>query len=279
MITSARDPSAEWPDDDRDAQRDDDRDDQRDEQRGSQRGGESDSVGDRSGLGAGVAPSSSAPRRWRAWSRVRWLALGAFAGLLLGCVGSLLLIRTFQSPAPPPLTDEAWQTAWDRWQEHGSDDYRLELQVEGASESRVAIEVRDGVAASLAIDGQQPRRTQSWDYWTVPGIFDVMRTDLDHAQNPRQAFGVDDPGQVVLQAEFDAERGYPIRYRRVVMGGRGGVQWDVVRLKRCVEAASHSRISRPASIRYRHHMKRLLATWFGCGLLRGALGRSDRPGP
>jgi hypothetical protein len=73
-------------------------------------------------------------------------------------------------------------------------------------------------------------------HWSVDALFEIITRDLENAADPRRVFGVDDPDQVLLRAEFDPEFGYPRKYQRFVIGtgrapGAGEMRWEVSRFE------------------------------------------------
>ena len=172
--------------------------------------------------------SAARPRRQRI--RASRLAIGllmAALGGMAGVVGALAMLRT---PAPPLLTRESLEAAMDRWRQNGPHDYALTVAVHGKEPAVIELTVRQGKVESMKLDGLAPRRRMSGEYWTVPGQFDVIQQEMDNKQNPEKTFGVAEPSLVVLRAEFDARLGYPMRYQRELLGGRGELSWEVTKL-------------------------------------------------
>ncbi|MBI1903102.1 MAG: hypothetical protein HYS13_18535 [Planctomycetia bacterium] len=176
-------------------------------------------------------PGNTAARPRRMRMRSSWLAIGllmAALGALAGVVAALAMLRT---PAPPLLTREALGAAMDRWRQNGPADYSLTVAVHGKEPAVIELTVRQGKVESMKLDGLVPRRRMSGEYWTVPGQFDVIGQEMDNQQNPEKTFGVADPSLVVLRTEFDPRLGYPKRYQRELLGGRGELSWEVTELK------------------------------------------------
>jgi hypothetical protein len=76
----------------------------------------------------------------------------------------------------------------------------------------------------LLLDGVAPRQRRTWDYWSVPGLFDIIEADLTRA-------GESPPGSVRLFAEFDPKYGYPSRYRRSESSAMRDAEWTVTRFE------------------------------------------------
>ena len=75
--------------------------------------------------------------------------------------------------------------------------------------------------------GGAPAPKHVWEYWDVNGMFQFLTTELDNAERPRAAYGVDDADDVVLRVAFDEQFGYPRRFLRHVMGRSAGIEWRV----------------------------------------------------
>ncbi|MEZ6071838.1 MAG: hypothetical protein R3C10_16645 [Pirellulales bacterium] len=64
-----------------------------------------------------------------------------------------------------------------------------------------------------------PSQRRTWDYWSVPGLLDIIEADLARAEDSP-------PGSVRLFAEFDATYGYPrpLSPHRVQLDGQRRVE-------------------------------------------------------
>lgn len=123
------------------------------------------------------------------------------------------------------LTREDLEAARERWSRSGPASYTLVIETRGATGKRSVVEVRDGDVVSMETGGRPASRT-AWEYWTVDGLFDFLDTELRNAAAAEQTYGAS-PDQVVLQARFDDELGYPRRFLRHVLGTRNGIEWVV----------------------------------------------------
>jgi len=130
-------------------------------------------------------------------------------------------------PPPPPLTVEALAAAETRWQEAGPKSYSLNIKLGGKRPGRVIINVLDGKAAVMMRDGVSPARKETWNAWTVEGMFDTLRQELELAEKPERGFGVADRSQVIQRCEFHPRLGYPVRYQRNVLGTDQEIEWKV----------------------------------------------------
>ncbi len=150
-----------------------------------------------------------------------WTALaGTGFGLLL-----VVIVAALRTGDRLPEIDAATiEAAFRRWDAEAPASYDLELRLSDAREQLVEVEVRDRSVTRLLVDGVSPRQKRTWDYWSVPGLFDIIETDLARADDAP-------PGSVRLFAEFDARYGYPRRYRRIETSAMRNSEWTVVRFK------------------------------------------------
>ena len=151
------------------------------------------------------------------------MALGAVMGLI---VFALTAVRR----PPPAMTRSDFEAAIERWQQGGPHDYSMTVQLSGRQSGTMDVVVRNGQPISVQRNEVlTPERT--WAYWTVDGLFEIIREDLEGLDQPERAFGVSDVTQLVQQAEFDADLGYPRRYRRAVQTTGDSIEWEIVRFE------------------------------------------------
>jgi hypothetical protein len=58
---------------------------------------------------------------------------------------------------------------------------------------------------------------------------DIIHSELHECD---RIFGNQTGVEVIQQAEFDPELGYPRRYRRIVLGGNSEVEWEITEFKK-----------------------------------------------
>jgi hypothetical protein len=169
--------------------------------------------------------AASAASRLPNWIVIGFIAGGAITAVvwgifaLVGRHGSLTI-----------LTEEDLDAAEERWIKNEPPNYDLDVVLEGARQGTIHVEVRDDEVTAMTIDGRAPTQRRTWDVWTVPGQFDMIRLDLENAERqPQEAFGVRERADVTLRVEFDQKLGYPRQYERLVSGGAGEIRWKVVR--------------------------------------------------
>ncbi|MGE0609789.1 MAG: DUF6174 domain-containing protein [Pirellulales bacterium] len=175
-------------------------------------------------------PDQLASDSTQATRRFRRLAAGILVGLALATL-VLVWIRWHKGGAMPRLTRQDFDAAFQRWSEHGPDSYQLDVTVQGNQPGQIHVEVRDGAVTAMTRDGITPSQRRTWDYWSVPGQFDMILLELDSQTDPHGEFGGVDGSNLVLWAEFDPHWGYPRRYRRVLLGARQEMEWEVTRFE------------------------------------------------
>ncbi len=146
------------------------------------------------------------------------ICVGVVTVVTVGC-GSL-------PEMPPELTEDSLATAEERWKADGPASYDMEIEIGGDRAGVVRIEVRDGDVTSMQRDGKTPPQ-RTWDVWFVPGQFDTLYRELELAADPVGQIQASQDTRWMLHAEFDQQFGYPIRYRRIVVGTGPDVSWEV----------------------------------------------------
>jgi hypothetical protein len=163
-------------------------------------------------------------------SRLRRIAV-SIGCIVLGIICGLVVfgLTSFRRP-PPAMSAADFDAAVARWKENGPADYEIVVEVSGRQSGTMHVVVQDGKPVSVTrSDVSIPTRT--WEYWTVEGLFQIIRDDLEGLDQPERAFGNSDVSQLVQQAEFDAALGYPRRYRRAVLSTGDAIEWEIVQFK------------------------------------------------
>jgi len=165
----------------------------------------------------------------------RTVIAGAILGAIAALVAGTMALFWIGGDRLPQITRAELERASTRWDEQGPAHYRAQIRITGRQPGVVEIEVRDGQAVTMTRDGVTPSQQRTWDYWTVPNQFEMIRQDFDSAEDPEGGFGAPAGSRAVFRAEFDPEFGYPRRYERVVLGTPLDAGWEVVRFDRLDE--------------------------------------------
>lgn len=159
--------------------------------------------------------------------RLRRIAI-SIGCIVLGAVGGLVVFALTSVRRPPPAMSAAdFEAAVARWEANRPANYEIGIEVQGRQSGRMHVVVKDHEPVSVR-RGDAPVAEHTWEYWTVEGLFEIIRTDLEGLDQPERAFGTPDVSQLVQQAEFDAELGYPRRYRRAVLTTGDAIEWEIV---------------------------------------------------
>lgn len=155
------------------------------------------------------------------------LVVGAILGTVLTFLAGVVLLVALNRDSIPIVTADRLETARQLWQTANLKSYGMKIELHGAQPGQVEIHVANGAPDSLLRDGYVPER-RTWDVWTVEGMLEMIEDDLRNRDDPEKAFHVSDPGSVAMFCEFDANRGFPKRYRRSVAGQNYDIEWNVV---------------------------------------------------
>jgi hypothetical protein len=145
----------------------------------------------------------------------KWIPLGL--GLLAAGAATAILIA--QRGSSEVLNREALDAARRLWQERGPKSYSLSVRVSGLQEGDHHIVVENGIVKSMTTGGA-PVRESARDHWSVDGMFQFLDEELRRSERANTA-------EVILQAEFDSESGYPRRFLRHFVGQTRGIEWEV----------------------------------------------------
>jgi hypothetical protein len=146
---------------------------------------------------------------------------GAVLAVIAGCSGGV------------PVTPESIAAARKVWTEAGIRDYDLEWTNSGTNQAHYYVTVRGGTVRkveSVAPDGRrfelhpgEPR------FFGVDGLFLTMADELAQLNTDRP-FGQPKGTRVVMRFTRDPKLGYPLSYRRDVLGTSQSVAIHVIRL-------------------------------------------------
>jgi hypothetical protein len=157
---------------------------------------------------------------------VSFTLLGISAGLLM----MLVVMRQANYDPTPSLSPEQFHAAYEHWKAHKIPSYDIEVKVTGPQAATYRVEVRDGEPITARRNGQLLLSQRTFGTWSIPGMFSTISRDVEAIE---QAAAEHKQHPLILRAAFNAEFGYPERYRRIENGSRKGgdsiaVTWDVV---------------------------------------------------
>lgn len=147
------------------------------------------------------------------------------ATAVLVIAGGVALLRLLL-PGLPQINETDLDAAEAKWKANEVLNYDLAVSIGGRQTGEIRTSVRNGRAISMTRNGLEMKEERTWQPWTVPGLFDTLRTDFDNAAHPAEKFGGADV-QVVLRAEFDKRYGFPRRYLQQVYGRLDDLNWTV----------------------------------------------------
>jgi hypothetical protein len=165
--------------------------------------------------------------------RLRNIAIGLILGSGMGIlVGAVILVLAWREALPQFGFDEL-NAAEERWGANGPKDYEMDLELTGINPGRAHVAVRSGQVTAMTLN-DRPTKQHLWDDWAVPGLFAIIRRDLESCLVPKAAAGqsADASGvqPVYPHGLFDAKYGYPAQYHRITPTG-ADAQWRVTRFE------------------------------------------------
>ncbi len=200
-------------------------------------------------------------------SRLRNYAIGMALGSAIAIVGTIAIVVSMRAKELPPITFEILDAAVSRWSANGPADYDMDIEQSGVNPALYHVEVRHGNVVAMTMNNR-PTPPHTWDDWSVPGLFTIIRRDLEvcmapHtvATGPNQTLssgrgqGEGDssksataglsssvsgeqrladrtaspqPEPVVPRGLFDPQLGYPTQYHRVTPTG-ADAKWRITK--------------------------------------------------
>ena len=161
-------------------------------------------------------------------SQLQSTGCGILIGIMIGIVILLGVWIWMERDAVPPLTSEALSAGKALWKKNGPADYDLAFTTAGRQTGDYVVEVRSGKVVRVTRNGVDvPDRGEAWDARSIQGLFDTIDYEIDLAKEPQEAFDGAKSSDVIQQAEFDEQFGFPRRYRRMVLGVDRPIQWTV----------------------------------------------------
>jgi hypothetical protein len=160
--------------------------------------------------------------------RLRRIAI-SFGCVAIGVIGGLMVFVWTTARRPPPAMSAAdFNSAVVRWRANRPTNYAMTVEVTGQQQGTMHVVVENNEPKLVERNGVAASR-HTWPYWTIDGMFEIIRNDLENLDQPERAFGTEDVSQLVQQADFDDELGYPRRYRRAVKTTGDAIEWEITR--------------------------------------------------
>lgn len=167
--------------------------------------------------------------------------MGLVLGSGLAIAGVIAVLALSRREPLPAITMDQLNAAAQRWATSGPASYDLDLEQTGVNPGKIHVEVRRGEVTAMTLNGH-PTRQHLWDDWSVPGIFAVIRRDVEvcmpalnvkaqqkaaaDGQNPEGSAGSAPP--VFPRGLFDPHYGYPLQYHRITPTGTDA-SWRVTK--------------------------------------------------
>lgn len=170
-------------------------------------------------------PNRSLPRLWA-------IGTGIVAGSLLAILAATIVLALARRERLPEITMSELDAAVARWGANGPRDYDLDIEQTGINPGQFHVEVRGGEVTDMKRDGQTTRQ-HLWDDWSVPGLFSVIRRDVEACMpelNAKAKANDPDGPQVVPRGIFDSHDGHPTQYHRITPTG-ADAKWRVTKFE------------------------------------------------
>jgi hypothetical protein len=174
-------------------------------------------------------PNNGRNGRGLSLSKLVLVIVGSF--VVGACIVLFVLLVLGRRDRLPDLTPESLEAAQRRWEAKGPKSYHLDVLLSGTQTGKIHIEVRGEKVTAMTRNGVTPEQERTWEYWTVPGQFDTIETEMEMAKDPAHGFPAPPGSKVVQKAEFDPEYGFPRRYHRLVLGTQLEIRWEVIRFE------------------------------------------------
>ncbi|WP_425618715.1 DUF6174 domain-containing protein [Anatilimnocola sp. NA78] len=158
-------------------------------------------------------------------------ALWLVAGMLLGAIASLLVLRSLYAERIPEISPADYYAAKEKWKANEVANYDIEVQVSGTQEGKYRVEVRNGEAIAAWANGFPQSKQRTFVTWSVPGMFGTMSRDIEVLEKHTAGKADATTPRITMRAEFDEKHGYPVRYRRIQWGSSVQMIWQVTKFE------------------------------------------------
>ena len=163
-------------------------------------------------------------RRTSSRSKTRRGRVPIVAVILIGCIFVALgfVVSRIRANALPDMKRGDFEVAREKWSKAKISNYEISVKVKGMQPGEYDVVVENDIATAATYDGRALTRQRTFGTWSVSGMFDTLSRDLE--TNDRD-------NNLMLQAIFDPEFGYPTKYARIELktGSHDALQWEVTR--------------------------------------------------
>jgi hypothetical protein len=181
-----------------------------------------------------VQEIKSPPQREKANDRPirsgRVFVLWLLAGLFIGGVATLFIVRSRIADPLPAMKPADFYAAREKWEKNELPNYDIEVEVTGTQGATYRVHVREGKAIAAWRNNLPLLQERTFSTWSVRGMFGTISRDIDRVERLAAGKAVPNTPRLTLRGEFDAETGYPRRYRRIEWGSPVEVSWKVTKL-------------------------------------------------
>lgn len=184
-------------------------------------------------LPTGAERTRSAPARFR---RAAWISGLVTAG------ATLLVVFIFRGRLDA-VDENRLSAASELWRTAGIRDYDLHLHVTNRQRDDYRIQVRDGEVQRVVLNGNELTRRHSFPAWSVEGMLETIRRDLENHRRYERGERGRDVCQLLIRGRFHRQLGYPEKYIRMPRGGgnlQPTISWELVRFSIANDAIANS---------------------------------------
>lgn len=161
-------------------------------------------------------------------SRLRRVAIAIVLGSVLGLIAAAAVVLAFRETFLPEITHESLAAARARWKEKGPQSYAIRVELTGINAGTMEVEVDRGSVTAVSYN-DRPADPEVGEFWTVPGLFDVIEGDLDSCAKATKNGARDATTPIFSRGQFDPQTGAPTAYRRITPSGTDA-EWRITRL-------------------------------------------------
>ncbi|WP_254507291.1 DUF6174 domain-containing protein [Anatilimnocola floriformis] len=177
--------------------------------------------------------------------KARVFVLWLLAGLLVGGIVTLMVMRNRVADPLPELKPADFYAARAKWEKNELPNYDIEVQVTGTQGATYRVQVREGKAIAAWRNDKPLLQERTFSTWSVRGMFGTISRDIDHLERRAAGKSEQSTPRLTLRGEFDAKTGYPARYRRIEWGSSVEVSWKVTQFETAKSAKAAAEQSPP----------------------------------